>query len=196
MDENTLKYYNINAEQLCKNYNAVNFHEVQKSISIYLIGAKKVLEIGCGSGRDANYMTNNGFDVIGIDGSTEMLLNAKDKYPWMKEKLMRAVLPNEFPNFEYKFDGAYSIATLMHFDAIGIDKILKHLKSVLKPNSPVYVSVSGKRDIQDKRFFIAFSKEDWINTFEGNGFIINEIIETQDATDREIIWYSFLMQNK
>jgi len=190
----TLKYYNSNAKQLCKNYDSVDFYEIQKSISIYLLGAKKILEIGCGSGRDANYLINNGFDIIGIDGSEAMLLKAEETYPKLKGKLQQAILPDGFSNFENKFDGAYSIATLMHFDAIGVTKILKQLKANLKPNSPVYISVSEKRNTQDERYFIDFSKDDWINAFEGNGFTINEIIETQDATNRKIMWYSFLME--
>jgi hypothetical protein len=123
-----------------------------------------------------------------------MLLNAEANYPKLKGKLIKAILPNEFPNFKDKFEGVYSIATLMHFDVNGIGKILNKIKSVLLPNSPVFISVSGKRDIQDERYFIDFSKDDWLNIFEGNGFAINGIIETQDATNREIIWYSFLME--
>jgi cyclopropane fatty-acyl-phospholipid synthase-like methyltransferase len=191
---NTLKYYNNNADELSSRYNSVDFGSIQKSVSSYLTGAKRILEIGCGSGRDAIYMVNNGFDIIGIDGSEQMLLNAEANYPKLKGKLIKAILPNEFPNFKDKFEGVYSIATLMHFDVNGIGKILNKIKSVLLPNSPVFISVSGKRDIQDERYFIDFSKDDWLNIFEGNGFAINGIIETQDATNREIIWYSFLME--
>jgi 2-polyprenyl-3-methyl-5-hydroxy-6-metoxy-1,4-benzoquinol methylase len=66
---NTLKYYNNNADELSSRYNSVDFGSIQKSVSSYLTGAKRILEIGCGSGRDAIYMVNNGFDIIGIDGS-------------------------------------------------------------------------------------------------------------------------------
>ena len=194
MISKTIKYYDTNADKLCSMYNSVDLNSIQKSISIYLIGVKKVLEIGSGSGRDTNYMTNNGFDVIGIDGSKKMIENAIIDYPHLKGKFLEAILPEEFPEFENKFDGAYSIATLMHLDAMGIDKTLKNIKTVLSPSSPVYISVSDKRDIVDDRYFIAFSKNDWINTFEQNDFIINDILETPDATNRDIVWYSFLME--
>jgi len=192
----TIKYYDSNAEELTRKYNSVDFNFIQKSISIYLIGAKNILEIGVGSGRDANYLVNNGFELTGIDGSEEMLKKAEINYPNLKGRLIKSVLPDEFPDFENKFDGAYSIATLMHLDAIGIDKVLKNLKSVLLPNSPVYISVSGKRKQVDERYFIDFTKMDWINTFEQNNFIINEILENRDATNRDIVWYSFLMETR
>jgi len=194
MSNKTISYYNSNANELSIRYNSLDFIKIQKLISMYLIGANKVLEIGCGSGRDANYMVNNGFDVIALDGSEDMLKNAEANYPKLKGKLVKAVLPDEFPTFKTKFDAAYSIATLMHFNKMEIEIILQKMKAVLKSNSPVYISVSGQRSIVDNRFFIKFTKEDWTNIFEQNGFIINEIIESQDSSERGIIWYSFLME--
>lgn len=196
MANRTLKYYNDNAIELSKKYNSITFDNIQEIIFNYLDGAKKVLEVGCGSGRDANYMLNNGFDVIGIDGSIEMLNNARVNYPNLKGRLVKAILPNEFPAFEYKFDGAYSIATLMHFDKVDIDKILKKIHSVLKQDSPVYISISERRNNVDERYFIDFTKSDWVEAFQQNDFAINKIIETQGATNKEIVWYSFLLKTK
>jgi cyclopropane fatty-acyl-phospholipid synthase-like methyltransferase len=153
-----------------------------------------VLEIGSGSGRDANFMLNNGLDVIGIDGSEAMIKSAINNYPNLKGKLIQSVLPNLFPSFDFKFDGFYSIGTLMHFNAIDISIILNKTHSVLNANSPVYISVSEKRSEIDERYFIGFSKADWINIFEKNDFRINEIIESSDTSNRKIIWYSFLME--
>ena len=197
MDNNTLKYYNQNAGNLCTEYDAIDFNKIQKSISIYLIGSKKVLEIGCGSGRDANYMINNGFDVIGIDGSEEMINIAINKYPILKGKLMNYVLPDDFPDFDFKFEGFYSIGTLMHFEESDLEILLAKINDVLLPESPVYISVSGDRKyVNDERFFLNFPKAYWINVFKRNNFIINEIIENIDASGREISWYSFLMETK
>ena len=197
MEINTLKYYNHNAENLCKEYDAIDFNKIQKSISIYLVGAKKVLEIGCGSGRDANYMTNNGFDIIGIDGSEEMIDIAIRNFSNLKGQLIHSVLPDNFPSFKHKFDGFYSIGTLMHFEENDLEILLAKINEVLLPKSPVYISVSGDREhINDERFFLNFSKADWINVFERNNFVINEVIDNQDVTGRGIEWYSFLMETK
>jgi cyclopropane fatty-acyl-phospholipid synthase-like methyltransferase len=192
----TLLYYSDNAIKLCERYNSVDFCDIQNSINAHLLGAKRVLDIGCGSGRDAHYLSEQGFDVVGIDGSEEMLKSAESNYPELKGRLIKAILPAEFPSFKEKFDGAYSIATLMHFDSKEITKILQQLKEILLPKSPVYISVSGKRTLKDERYFIDYSKNDWINIFDKNGFAINNIIETQDAANRELEWYSFLMETK
>ena len=197
MEINTLKYYNQNAENLCKKYNATDFNKIQNSISIYLVGANKLLEIGTGSGRDAKYMSDNGFDVIGIDGSKKMIDIAIKNFPGLNGRLMHSILPDNFPNFKYKFDGAYSIGTLMHFEENVLEILLAKLNEVLLPKSPVYISVSGDRvHVNDKLFFLNFSKTDWINIFESNNFVINEVVDNQDATGREITWYSFLMETR
>lgn len=194
---NTLKYYDQNAENLCEKYDAIDFEKIQKSISIYLVGAEKVLEIGSGSGRDANYLIENGFDVVGIDGSREMINRAEDNYPKLKGKLIHAVLPDEFPDFGERFEGFYSIGTMMHLEEKDLVILLQKVNEVLVPKSPVYISVSGDRELKnDERFFLNFSKNDWINIFEKSNFIINDIIENYDASGREIKWYSFLMETK
>ncbi len=194
---NTLKYYNQNAENLCEKYNDTDFNKIQKSISIYLVGANKLLEIGTGSGRDANYMSDNGFDVIGIDGSKKMIDIAIRNFPDLNGRLIHSILPDNFPNFKHKFDGAYSIGTLMHFEENVLEILLAKLNEVLLPKSPVYISVSGDRAyVNDERFFLNFSKTDWINIFESNNFVINEVIDNQDVTGREITWYSFLMETR
>ena len=41
-----------------------------------LTGHKKVLEIGCGSGRDSRYFLSRGYDVVPVDGSMELCLLA------------------------------------------------------------------------------------------------------------------------
>ena len=42
---------------------------------------KTVLEIGCGNGNDANFMSENGFDVTAIDISDTAIQEAKERYP-------------------------------------------------------------------------------------------------------------------
>ena len=37
------------------------------------LNGKKILDVGCGTGRDCKYIEQKGYDVIGIDISKEML---------------------------------------------------------------------------------------------------------------------------
>ncbi len=44
-------------------------------------GAPSILDIGCGTGRDAGYLARNGFRVTGIDLSERMIEYARRTYP-------------------------------------------------------------------------------------------------------------------
>lgn len=192
----TLKYYNKNSHNLCKKYNSVDLSILHKDMLDFFKGYKSLLEIGSGSGRDIVFMLRNGFDVIGIDGSQGMIKNALINYPELKNKLFLSELPNSIPQFKNKFDGIFSIATLMHFSERDLTFILKDIYKLLKPASPVYISVSNIRKSIDDRLFIAYDKEDWQRIFENNNFVINEIIENTDSSVKDIVWYSFLMETK
>lgn len=68
----TLYYYNKNAQKFCQ-------HTVNEDMSIryqmfekYLRSGGKILDMGCGSGRDSKYFLNLGYEVVSVDGSKEM----------------------------------------------------------------------------------------------------------------------------
>ena len=192
----TLEYYNKNSQNLCERYDSVDLSMLHKDLLDFFKGYKSLLEIGSGSGRDMNYLLENGFDVYGIDGSQGMIKNALINYPELKNKLFLSEIPNSIPQFKNKFDGIFSIATLMHFSENDLTVILKDIYKSLKPKSPVYISVSNIRKSIDDRLFIAYDKEDWQRIFENNNFVINEIFENTDSSSRDIVWYSFLMETK
>lgn len=39
---------------------------------IYLKSGDKILDLGCGSGRDSKYFLSKGYDVVSVDGSIEI----------------------------------------------------------------------------------------------------------------------------
>ena len=45
---------------------------------------KKHLDLCCGTGELCDYFRSMGFESVGVDISSEMLMNAKDKYPGLK----------------------------------------------------------------------------------------------------------------
>ena len=92
----------------------------------------KILDIGCGSGRDMAELIKNCFDAYGVDASPEMVQYAQEKYPELKGRIEKGVLPNLEKPFSGEFNGIFCCAVLMHlpkeelFDpAFAIGKILK-----------------------------------------------------------------------
>jgi len=197
MTEETIRYYNKNSDYLFRKYNDIDVSVMQENIRNHLRDSTKVLEIGSGSGRDIRYMLDNGFDVIGIDGSKSLVELSIKNFPQLKNRIIQSELPNEFPIFKNKFNGLYSIATLMHFTISDVEIILKKVHAVMGKNSPVYISVSGKRNYDNSgRLFLTIGKEKWISIFKDNGFVIKEVVVSTDILNRNITWYNFLMKTE
>ena len=195
----TLKHYNKNSESLCEKYDSIDLSKIHKDMLDFFKGCNTLLEIGSGSGRDMNYLIENGIDVIGVDGSEEMIKVAQSNFPILKNKIILSELPEVLPSFEVIFDGFFSIATLMHFQINELNTLFENLIQYLKPDSPVFITVSGLRNIQpqdEKRFFLELSIEEWIEIFKNNNFEIINVKENQDYTGRSINWYTFFLKTK
>lgn len=71
--EETKKTYDTIAAEYSKaNFKPFWVEEFKKYSS--LVEGKKILDIGCGAGRDAVVFTEAGFDYTGIDASQAMLV--------------------------------------------------------------------------------------------------------------------------
>ena len=67
----TLDYYNHHAQSFIFTTVSVNFKPVQDKF-IHALNGPKVLDFGCGSGRDTKYFLESGLQVTAVDGSEEM----------------------------------------------------------------------------------------------------------------------------
>lgn len=112
---------------------------------------KKVLDLGCGSGRHTVYLVKNGFGVYGIDIAPEGIKMTKD---WLRRKNLKANLkigsvykklpyPNDF------FDAAISTQALHHNKIKKIRKLIKEVERILKPKGLIFVTVSKKRSKEE-----------------------------------------------
>jgi cyclopropane fatty-acyl-phospholipid synthase-like methyltransferase len=197
----TLNYYEKNSSILAKRYETATVFEIHESLINTFKVSNKLLEIGCGSGRDASFMLKNKYDVTAIDGSKSMIEEAKEIHPELSEKLFHITLPNDL-NFDEQFDGIYSIATLMHLSKNDLEKTILKIYDTLNQNGKFLISVSLFRDDIDKngydekgRFFLVLSFEEWINMLENVGFKIFETKTNKDGLNRDgIEWLTLVAQ--
>lgn len=201
MQVNTISYYEENAKSLISCYESADVSEVQKLLLTTFEIKAKLLEIGCGSGRDVSFLTKNGFNVIAIDGSKNMIEEAKKIHPELSKKLFHKTLPNNL-DFDKTFDGIYSIATLMHLSENDLKNTLSKIYNLLNENGKFLMSVSLFRDDIDEngfddkeRFFLVLSFENWINLLENVGFKILDTKTNRDGLGRGgIEWLTLVAQ--
>jgi 2-polyprenyl-3-methyl-5-hydroxy-6-metoxy-1,4-benzoquinol methylase len=62
MDPKTLAYYTENATEISRRYESV-VSPVERYFALAFTPGARVLDVGCGSGRDAARLLNSGYDA-------------------------------------------------------------------------------------------------------------------------------------
>jgi SAM-dependent methyltransferase len=202
--DTSLEYYENSAGPVAHQYEKVDFHRVQETLLRSFPDRAELLEIGCGSGRDASFLKEHGFDVTATDGSAAMLAMAVELHPELNGATRRIVLPGRLPFPDERFDGVYSIATLMHLDRHGIEATIAEMARVLRPEGRCYFSVAETRPgLDDSGFdgrgrrFTVLSTDEWMRLFRRDGFRSLAEQHTDDILKRSgVTWFSALVQKK
>ena len=74
--DQTLNYYNANADEYTERTISADLSGQYRFFEKYLPAGTRILDFGCGSGRDTKYFKDKGFIVSAIDGSEEMCKKA------------------------------------------------------------------------------------------------------------------------
>lgn len=153
----TLDFYNRNAAWFDQRTRANDMRpRMQPFIDLLPRGAK-ILDVGCGPGRDVKTFRELGFDAMGIDGSHAMIELARTIAP---DATFQQVAFDEI-EFADAFDGIWASASLLHVPADQIDDVLTRLARALRTPGIIYMSVKagdGKRIHEDGRFFNDYSE--------------------------------------
>ena len=110
-------------------------------------GVKKVLDLGCGSGRHLVYLAKHGFEVYGIDIAKHGIEIAED---WLKRERLKAYLEiddvyNRLPYNDNFFDAVISTQTLYHGKIEDIQRLIKEIERILKPKGLIFVTVRKRK---------------------------------------------------
>lgn len=153
-------------EQMADLYNSL-YPDVNKyNIDFFIdkLNGDKILDIGCGSGRDAEYFVSKGLDVTGIDLSNRFIEISQAKVP--KAKFIKMDMRNiNFP--VNSFDGIWSMASILHIPKLEVKDTIIKFREVLKTNGIIYLSVKlgeGEKFVKRDRYkglekFFAFYTE-------------------------------------
>ena len=98
----------------------------------------RILELGCGDGRDAERMIASGFDVQPSDGSPHMARLAS-------ERLGREVPVMRFAELDAveDFDAVWCQATLLHLPEGELPSVLSRIHRALRPGGRHWASFKG-----------------------------------------------------
>ena len=78
--EETIAYYDGNAKKFIANTANIEFSALQKTFADMLPEGGRILDLGCGSGRDSLAFLKAGLSVDAVDGSAEMVKAANEPH--------------------------------------------------------------------------------------------------------------------
>lgn len=152
----SINYYNNNAKDFINNTFHVSMEALIREFLFFVPDGGKILDLGCGSGRDSLYFMNNGYDIFAIDGSEEMVAHTK-KY--IGDRVQLATF--ESYNTEQTFDGIWALASLLHVDRENIEGIIRKYSSLLNDKGVFFMSFKNREEDyrKDGRFFTCFTED-------------------------------------
>ena len=138
MDESTretIGYYDANAASYVAETADVEFGPLQREFARRLPEGGRVLDLGCGSGRDSLAFLRAGLEVDAVDGSAQMVEAAS-------ELTGLPVAHALFSDYEPKgpYDGIWACSSLLHVPASGLADIISKYARALALGGTFYLS--------------------------------------------------------
>ena len=154
--DKTIEYYNQNADMFAQGTRLVDFTVVQERFAKMLPVGSRILDFGCGSGRDTKYFLEKGYRVEATDGSSELCKSASDFTGIeVKEMLFQDL------DASGKYEGIWACSSILHLSKKELLPVIRKMCDALKNNGVIYTSFKygdfeGERN---GRYFTDFTED-------------------------------------
>ena len=194
-------YDTISAEYNRANFNPFWVSEFEQYAK--LVPGKKVVDIGCGAGREAVVFVKNGFDYTGVDASQAMLNIAKTRAQG------GVFIQMDFYHLEFPdntFDGFWAAASFLHVPKSDVSKLILEAKRVIKPGGVGFISIKEKDGtdegvIQQNRFgttiaryFAFYEKDEFKKYLTDVGLTVVSDAIYHENDERHTVWLGYFVQ--
>ncbi len=175
----TNQYYNENAQSFFDTTVNVDVQKLYDRFLPRIDDQGKILDAGCGSGRDSKNFLNLGYKVTAFDAN-EALVKLASKH------LGHAVTQATFDSFNAEpcsFDGIWACASLLHVPSEDLPRTFSHLGELLKAQGVFYCSFKyGETEqVRNGRFFTDMNEQSLAETLNATKLKIEETWISSDA---------------
>jgi SAM-dependent methyltransferase len=169
---NTLAHYNAHADSF---WAGTRDHDVSQNRlalleQIHGQPPYRILDFGCGPGRDLKIFADLGHEAIGLEGAGEFVLLAKNHSGcevWLQDFLSLKLPENHF-------DGVFANASLFHVPSQELPRVLRELWATLKPDGVLFSSNprgDNREGWSGERYGCYHDWERWRDLVTGAGFV-------------------------
>jgi len=181
MKNETLAYYEEHAEEFAAHTLQADMRETQELFLKEVGEGGRILDFGCGAGRDSRYFAERGYTVTAIDGSAQ-LCRIASAYTGL------AVQRMDFAEFEAEaqYDGIWACASLLHVKREDLGALLGRLERALTAGGVLYLSFKrgDSGGLRGGRYFTDLTEES-LRTLLASATALREIRIWQTEDVRE-----------
>ena len=131
----TKDYYNNNAQEFVNSTFMVDMQSLYQPFLNLIPDFGRILDLGCGSGRDALAFKNMGYQIEAMDYSAELVKQASD-LTGIEVRLQSFYDLDEINTY----DGIWACASLLHCERHRLVDVLQRIIQSLKANGVIYMS--------------------------------------------------------
>jgi ubiquinone/menaquinone biosynthesis C-methylase UbiE len=152
-----------------------------------LLEGRKILDVGCGPGRDSKHFLSKGYAVVGTDKSKGMIAEARKRVPEGKFRVM------DMLNLKIRrgsFNGIWCCASLLHIKKSSASKVMKSFRRILKKNGLLFLSLKmgkGEKIVLypdcSRRFFSFYTVKELEILIEPEFTLLEMYADTDDDGD-------------
>ena len=137
----------MNSKELKQEIGNIDIYLLDQILKERFNSTDKILDAGCGSGRNLQYFINNNFDVYGIDSNENRIKNLKNLNNNQNFKVAKLeAIPFNKDYFDYIICNA-----VLHFanNEIHFFKMFSELFRVLKTNGTLFIRMTSDFGIEN-----------------------------------------------
>jgi 2-polyprenyl-3-methyl-5-hydroxy-6-metoxy-1,4-benzoquinol methylase len=175
----SVTYYNRRAADFAAQTADLDLSALHDKFLRHVRPGGRILDAGCGVGRDTLAFARRGYDVVAFDAAEEMVKLAQSR-----AGSHAAVHLMRFEEVEWRgeFDGIWACASLLHVQPASFPTVATRLADALRPGGAWYMSFklgNGER-LAAARLFVDHTEETLRAVLAG---IPIQIVDVWESTD-------------
>ena len=188
----TIEYYNNNTVDYELMTSSLDMSALYMKFQNYLSEKSYILDLGCGTGRDANHFLRVGYKVDALDASEKMCkLAARNRQ--INVRMMKF---DELDDIN-KYDAVWACASLLHVPYDNLGNAIYKIEKALKPNGILYVSFKygNFEGYRDSKYYTDMTEIRFKEITSRSGLILMEQWISEDiSTRRNVKWFNVILR--
>jgi 2-polyprenyl-3-methyl-5-hydroxy-6-metoxy-1,4-benzoquinol methylase len=194
MDNKTITTYNQSAAQIAALHNTLVPESLYRIMDSYFVSGALCADVGCGIGRDSNWLLQQGYQVTGIDAAEQMLFEAREHYPdilFIHDSLpmLKTIENNLFAN-------VLCSAVIMHLEVDQIALAVVNLVRIMVEGGVIVISFRGTDEVgqrEDGKLYTPISTNKLITAFASSGATLL-VRESDHEVGRGLEWHNLVFK--